>query len=69
MKYFFIIPEGGNGMQKWEYKIISVEKVFYTNNADKEIEKALNEMGKEGWELVGYVSFKTYMLALKRPIQ
>lgn len=56
-------------MQKWEYKIISVEKVFYTNNADKEIEKALNEMGKEGWELVGYVSFKTYMLALKRPIQ
>lgn len=55
--------------QKWEYKVINIEKSFYSTKADIEIEKLLNEMGQEGWELVGYVTFKSYMLAMKRPIQ
>lgn len=53
-------------MDKWEYKIVNVEKAYYSSKADVEIEKQLNILGKEGWELVGYVSFKTYMLAFKR---
>lgn len=65
----FLNPEGGNVVQKWEYKILNVEKAFYSNKADEEIEKALNVMGKEGWELVGYVTFKVHMLAFKRPVQ
>jgi hypothetical protein len=56
-------------MQKWEYKVLNVEKAFYSNKADEEIEKILNEMGKDGWELVGYVTFKIHMLAFKRPVQ
>ena len=56
-------------MHKWEYKIINVEKAFYSNRADEEVEKILNVMGQEGWELVGYVTFKIHMLAFKRPIQ
>jgi len=55
--------------QKWEYKIVNIEKAFYSNKAEQDIEKILNELGQEGWELVGYVTFKSYMLAMKRPIQ
>lgn len=55
-------------MTKWEYKIINVEKAFYSNNADEIIEKSFNELGQEGWELVGYVTFKAYMIVFKRPI-
>lgn len=55
-------------MQNWEYKIISLEKEFFSSKVDIEIEKKLNAMGREGWELVGYVSFQTYMLAFKRPV-
>jgi len=64
-----LIPEGGNQVMKWEYQIINLEKAFYSNNADEIIEKSLNELGQEGWELVGYVTFKAYMIVLKRPIQ
>ncbi len=55
-------------MQQWEYKILNVEKAFYSSKADQEIEQLLNELGQDGWELVGYVTFKIHMLAFKRPI-
>jgi Domain of unknown function (DUF4177) len=32
-------------MQRWEYRIVSLQKGRYT--------EALNEYGQEGWELVG----------------
>lgn len=53
-------------MQQWEYKVVSIEREFYSSKPDKEIEKILNAMGREGWELVGYVSFQNYILAFKR---
>ena len=56
-------------MQKWEYKVVNVEKVFYSNKSDQLLEELLNEMGQEGWELVGYVTFEIHMLAFKRPNQ
>jgi hypothetical protein len=68
LRQILLIPEGGNPVIKWEYKIINVEKAFYSNNADEIIEKSLNDLGQEGWELVGYVTFKAYMIVFKRPI-
>jgi hypothetical protein len=56
-------------MQKWEYKIINIEELMYSNKADEEISKLFNKMGQEGWELVGYVTFKVHMFAFKRPIE
>ncbi len=55
-------------MQKWEYKIINIEKAFYSGRISESIEEHLNAMGQEGWELVGYVTFKTHMLAFKRQL-
>lgn len=55
-------------MQNWEYKILDVEKAFYSSRAEVELEKMLNELGKEGWELIGYVTFNVHKLAFKRPL-
>lgn len=56
-------------VQKWEYKVINIEKVFYSTNATEEIQKTLNKMGEEGWEIIGYVTFNVHMLAFKRPLE
>ncbi|SCP98794.1 DUF4177 domain-containing protein [Anaerobium acetethylicum] len=56
-------------MQKWEYKILDFEKVFYAANADGEIVKLLNGLGQEGWELVGHATFNVHMFVLKRAIE
>lgn len=37
---------------KWEYKIFTIEH-FYNLNKSLDVEKALNDYGKDGWELVG----------------
>ena len=56
-------------MKKWEYKILDIEKVFYTVQAEERITKLLNELGQEGWELIGYATFKLHKYVLKRPIE
>lgn len=58
----------------WEYKIVSFEKVSFLSNKMKheELEQQLNELGREGWELVSaesrtsYSSDKEMVLFLKR---
>lgn len=41
-------------MTKWEYKIVSFRTVTFRQQAAmKEWTKKLNELGKQGWELVG----------------
>lgn len=54
-------------MKKWEYKVMSVAmNVILTTKqyekAAEELEAQLNELGKEGWELVqrmdGFFFFK-----------
>jgi hypothetical protein len=60
--------EGGNKMQKWEYKVLDAENAFYYSRADEEIANKLNKLGKEGWELVGYATFNVHMFVLKRKI-
>ncbi|MHA2065162.1 MAG: hypothetical protein ACXABY_12370 [Candidatus Thorarchaeota archaeon] len=44
-------------MQKWEYKTV---KIF----SQQEPEGMLNELGNEGWEVVGQIA---YNIILKRP--
>lgn len=53
-------------MQKWEYKILDVEKAFYSSRAETVLETMLNDLGKDGWELIGYVTFNVHKLAFKR---
>lgn len=55
-------------MQKWEYKVMDVEKAFYSSRAETVLETMLNDLGKDGWELVGYVTFNVHKLAFKRQI-
>ena len=41
-------------MEKWEYKIISLEvKGWINRKIDPKTEQLLNELGKDGWELTG----------------
>ena len=35
-------------MEKWEYKVLS----FDSNKTSRDIEKEINNLGNEGWELV-----------------
>jgi hypothetical protein len=56
-------------VQKWEYKILDFGRVFYSNNADEAMTMLLNELGQEGWELVGLATRNIHMFVLKRPIE
>ncbi|HRC87059.1 MAG TPA: DUF4177 domain-containing protein [Thermoanaerobaculia bacterium] len=77
-------------MTKWEYKIVNVRSENYrldpgarsgvwppqAQAADRTTAQFLNDLGQEGWELVGLssVNFKTgatdnLALIFKRPIQ
>ena len=51
-------------MVKWEYKIITLQLRHLDKEKEKqEWEKALNKLGKEGWELVKVV----YVQKLRMP--
>jgi hypothetical protein len=42
--------------QKWEYKVVdgkAIKKISLLSPPDRDDEKYLNELGAEGWELVG----------------
>jgi len=53
-------------MQKWEYKI-----VFGTGNKDISLEKEINRLGNQGWELVSVTenSDDVYSLFFKRQLK
>jgi len=41
-------------MKKWEYKIITIKiEGWVDKKIDSQAEQQLNELGNEGWELVG----------------
>ena len=59
-------------MQKWEYKVVRVETMTgrFLPKADPMIaERALNELGGLGWELVSttFIWGGSVMCCLKRP--
>lgn len=51
-------------MVKYEYKIVSMGGLF-SNKNPVNVEKKLNELGKEGWELVS-VNWTTNCYYFKR---
>ncbi len=60
-------------MTKWEYKIINIRSENYRLDPTKDTE--LNQLGDQGWELVGLtsVNFKTgatdnIAMVFKRPL-
>ncbi len=63
-------------MQAWDYLRVQIDnaKVAYTSNravleAGGEVDQALFQLGRKGWELVGTLSANmvTYQLFFKRP--
>jgi hypothetical protein len=60
-------------MTEWEYKIINIRSEKYRLDPNAAIE--MNELGRDGWELVGLtsVNFKTgatdnIAMVFKRPV-
>lgn len=63
-------------MQRWEYKTVDNTKGWVIHKVDKNPEEKLNELGKDGWELVGTIespfggdSSQTTTLIFKRPLE
>jgi hypothetical protein len=42
-------------MTSWEYKVINTEKSFWSGKDKSDIEKILNDLGRNGWELTSVV--------------
>lgn len=42
-------------MQRWEYKTVDNTKGWVVSKVDKDPEDKLNELGDQGWELVGTI--------------
>jgi hypothetical protein len=40
------------GLPQWEYRVLSIGSFWTTK--DEKIEARLNELGLEGWEMVGF---------------
>jgi hypothetical protein len=58
---------------KFEYKQVEIgQAVFKRVKKREEVEQTLNELGREGWELVNFVSCVTsgyYIYIFKRPLR
>jgi len=39
----------------WEYKVFKTEKSFWGGKDKTDIEKMLNDLGRDGWELISIV--------------
>ena len=46
-------------MDKWEYKVLKVEKSFFGTKDKEDPAVRLNELGKEGWELVSVIPLES----------
>ena len=55
--------EHSEARARWEYRALEM-RTFSSPDQHKEVEAKLNELGKQGWELVDWEDF-TYLL--KRP--
>lgn len=40
-------------LNKWEYRVLTVG-TFFKGVKDSELEALLNQLGEEGWEVVGF---------------
>jgi uncharacterized protein DUF4177 len=64
----FVVPPGGGlrWLTKWEYKVVS-----YNGSPDSKMERELNQLGKQGWELASVIAHgeesSCFTLVLKRP--
>ncbi len=55
---------------QWEYRVLTIGS-FFKGVKDEDLEAMLNEMGTEGWEVVGFRTIENSnqsQLILKRPL-
>ncbi|UCG95666.1 MAG: DUF4177 domain-containing protein [archaeon] len=46
-------------MDKWAYRVLTLKKKFFSAEDKNDPEKMLNDLGKEGWELVSVIPLST----------
>jgi len=46
-------------MTSWEYKVFETGKSFWGAKDKTDIDKTLDELGKDGWELISVVPLST----------
>jgi Domain of unknown function (DUF4177) len=57
-------------LNQWEYRVLTVGG-FFKGVKDEELEALLNQLGEEGWEVVGFRAIENTnqaQLILKRPL-
>ena len=42
-------------MVSWEYKVFTIDKGFWSGKEKKNSDQLLNDLGRDGWELVSVV--------------
>jgi len=57
-------------MTEWEYKVVALPYNSTMKRQRKAAEAKLNELGAEGWEVVGIpISGMAWTMFLKRPVE
>jgi hypothetical protein len=57
-------------LNQWEYRVLTIG-TFFKGVKDAELEAILNQMGEEGWEVVGFRTIENSnqaQLVAKRPL-
>ena len=64
-----IITKMVKGMTSWEYKCITTEKGFWSGKDKNDLEKILNDLGRDNWELQAVIPVSTMSAGTTNELQ
>ena len=56
-------------MTSWEYRVITTDKSFWSGKDKTDIEQMLNELGRDGWEIVSVITISAMGSGLTTDLQ